>query len=145
MQHSKKQQLVLLVMILLSYPFYYFSLDLPKTIINEAIGGSDFPKFVLGFELQRIKYLLVLSFAFLSLVLVNGGFKYFINVYRGIIGERMLRRLRYILINRVMRFPLLHFRNISEGEIVSMVSAETEHSVDSPVIQYRFLHFREAC
>jgi len=126
LQHSKKQQVVLLLMIMLSYPFYYFSLDLPKTIINEAIGGSDFPKIILGYELQRIKYLLVLCFAFLSLVLINGGFKYFVNVYRGVVGERMLRRLRYILINRVLRFPLLYFRNISEGEIVSMVSAETE-------------------
>ena len=115
-------------MIVASYPFYYFTLDLPKTIINEAIGGgfADFPKTVLGYDLEQINYLLALSFAFLCLVLINGGFKYFINVYRGIIGERMLRRLRYILINRVMRFPLLHFRNISEGEIVSMVSAETE-------------------
>ncbi len=128
LRHSKKQQVVLLLMIVASYPFYYFSLDLPKTIINEAISGgfADFPKTVLGYDLQQINYLLALCFAFLCLVLVNGGFKYFINVYRGIVGERMLRRLRYILINRVMRFPLLHFRNISEGEIVSMVSSETE-------------------
>jgi len=128
LQHSKKQQVMLLLMIVASYPFYYFTLDLPKTIINEAIGGSfaDFPKTLLGYDLQQINYLFTLSIAFLCLVLINGGFKYFINVYRGVIGERMLRRLRYILINRVMRFPLLHFRNISEGEIVSMVSAETE-------------------
>lgn len=128
LRHSKKQQVVLLLMIVASYPFYYFSLDLPKTIINEAIGGgfADFPKTVLGYDLQQINYLLALCFGFLCLVLVNGGFKYFINVYRGIVGERMLRRLRYILISRVMRFPLLHFRNISEGEIVSMVSSETE-------------------
>ena len=127
-RHSKKQQIVLLLMIVASYPFYYFSLDLPKTIINEAIGGgfADFPKNVLGYDLEQINYLLVLCFSFLCLVLVNGGFKYIINVYRGVVGERMLRRLRYILINRVMRFPLLHFRNISEGEIVSMVSSETE-------------------
>ena len=115
-------------MIVASYPFYYFSLDLPKTIVNEAIGGnlSDFPKTLLGHDLEQINYLLALCIAFLCLVLVNGGFKYFINVYRGVVGERMTRRLRYILINRVMRFPLLHFRNISEGEIVSMVTAETE-------------------
>ncbi len=127
-QHSKKQQVVLLLMIVASYPFYYFTLDLPKTIINEAISGgfSDFPKPVLGYDLEQINYLLALCFAFLCLVMINGGFKYFINVYRGVVGERMLRRLRYILIGRVMRFPLLHFRNISEGEIVSMVSAETE-------------------
>ena len=119
---------MLLLMIVASYPFYYFSLDLPKTIVNEAIGGgfADFPKSVLGYDLEQINYLLALCFAFLGLVLVNGGFKYFINVYQGGVGERMLRRLRYILINQVMRFPLQHFRNISEGEIVSMVSAETE-------------------
>jgi len=128
LRHSKKQQVVLLLMIIASYPFYYFSLDLPKTIINEAIGGgfADFPKSVLGYDLEQINYLLALCIAFLCLVLINGGFKYFINVYRGVVGERMLRRLRYLLIDRVMRFPLAHFRNISEGEIVSMVSAETE-------------------
>ena len=128
LQHSKQQQVILLLMIVASYPFYYFSLDLPKTIINEAIGGgfADFPKSVLGYDLEQFDYLLTLCIAFLCLVLVNGGFKYLINVYRGVIGERMLRRLRYSLISRVMRFPLLHFRNISEGEIVSMVSAETE-------------------
>ena len=28
---------------------------------------------------------------------INGGFKYYINVYKGQLGERMLRRLRYEL------------------------------------------------
>ena len=126
LRYSKKQQIFLLLMILLSYPFYYYSLDLPKTIVNEAIGGKEFPKFLFNFELDQINYLLTLCSAFLALVLINGGFKYFINVYRGVVGERMLRRVRYILIHRVMRFPLPHFRNVSEGEIVSMVTAETE-------------------
>ena len=43
---------------------------------------------------------------FLVLVLINGGFKYVINVYQGIVGERMLRRLRFELFSRVLRFPL---------------------------------------
>ena len=63
---------------------------------------------------------------FLVLVLFNGGFKYVINVYKGIVGERMLRRLRYELYSRVMRFPLPHFRRISQGEIVQMINAEVE-------------------
>lgn len=126
LRYSKRQQITLLLIIAFSYPFYYYSLDLPKTIINEAIGGSHFPVDIFGQEFEQINYLLTLSFAFLALVLINGGFKYFINVYRGVVGERMLRRLRYLLINQVLRFPLPHFRNISEGEIVSMVTAETE-------------------
>ncbi|MBT3558952.1 MAG: cyclic nucleotide-binding domain-containing protein [Rhodospirillales bacterium] len=126
LRYSKKQQVTLLLVTMLSFPFYYYSLDLPKTIINDAIGGSAFPTDVLGYELGQIDYLLSLSFAFLALVLINGGFKYFLNVYRGVVGERMLRRFRYQLVNQVLRFPLPHFRNISEGEIVSMVTAETE-------------------
>ena len=59
-------------------------------------------------------------------MLINGGFKYFINVFRGVLAERMLRRLRFQLVNRVLRFPLPHFKNISHGEVVSMVTAEAE-------------------
>ncbi len=126
LRYSKKQQLMLLLLIGFSYPFYYFSLDLPKTIVNEAISGTDFPRTLFDIELDQIEYLLVLCFAFLALVLINGGMKFAINVYRGVVGERMLRRLRYFLVQRILHFPLSHFNNISEGEIVSMVTAETE-------------------
>jgi putative ABC transport system ATP-binding protein len=124
--YSKSQQIKLLLFILLSFPFLYGSLDLPKTIINEAIGGKASSYDILGFEFGQLSYLWTLCGIFLSLVFINGGFKYFINVYRGVMAERMLRRLRYQLIERVLRFPLPHFRNISQGEIVSMVMAETE-------------------
>lgn len=127
-RYSKRQQIMLLALTAISFPFLYFSLDLPKTIINEAIGGQEgeFPKTILGFELDQLDYLFVLSAAFLALVFINGGFKYAVNVYRGFVGERMLRRLRYQLVGHVMRFPLPHFRRVSQGEVVSMVSAETE-------------------
>ena len=62
----------------------------------------------------------------MELVFINGGFKYFINVYRGAAGERMLRRLRFQLLERVLRFPLPQFRKTSQGEVVSMVTLETE-------------------
>ena len=81
---------------------------------------------VFGYELGQIEYLLMLCAVFLGLVLVNGGFKYVINVYRGVVGERMLRRLRYDLFVRVLRFPLPQFRRTSQGELVSMIVAETE-------------------
>ena len=126
LKHSRREQIILLVFTALAFPFLYLSLDLPKTIINEAIGGRDFPRVVLGYELEQIPFLLVLCGIFLSLVFINGGFKYFINVYRGVVGERMLRRLRYLLFDRVLRFPLPQFRKTSQGEIVSMITAETE-------------------
>ena len=71
-------------------------------------------------------YLFALCGIFLLLVLINGAFKYVINVYKGIVGERMLRRLRYELYSRVLRFPLPHFRRVSGGEIVQMINAEVE-------------------
>ena len=125
-KHSRREQILLLLVTAASFPFLYVSLDLPKTIINEAIGGRDFPQALFGYELDQIPYLMVLCGFFLALVFINGGFKYFVNVYRGVVAERMLRRLRNQLFSRVLRFPLPHFRRQSEGEIVSMITAEAE-------------------
>jgi ABC-type multidrug transport system fused ATPase/permease subunit len=126
LKHSRREQILLLTFTMLAFPFLYMSLELPKTIINQAIGGRDFPQVIFGYELEQIPFLLMLCGIFLALVFINGGFKYFINVYRGVVGERMLRRLRYLLFNRVLRFPLPQFRKTSQGEIVSMITAETE-------------------
>jgi putative ABC transport system ATP-binding protein len=128
---SRAQQIILLIMTACSFPFLYLSYQIPKEIIDKAIGGKtpgnvQFPKEVFGLEFDQFSYLYTLCAIFLALVFINGGFKYFINVYRGVIGERLLRRLRYTLIERVTRFPLLHFQNVSQGEVVSMVTKETE-------------------
>ena len=108
-RYSKKEQIILLAVTAMSFPFLYLSLDLPKTIINKAIGGTDFPKEYFGYAVEQVPYLLILCGFFLALVFVNGGFKFYVNVFRGVVGERMLRRLRYTLIARVMRFPLPPF------------------------------------
>ena len=135
LRYSKRQQVVLTIMTIAALPFYYLSLDLPKTIINDAISGTVFPvDMVFEFAgltadfgaLPQIPYLIILCFAFLFLVLINSGFKLFINIYRGVMGERMLRRMRLELIDRIMKFPLARFRNTSQGELVSMVNQETE-------------------
>jgi len=101
-------------------------LDLPKTIINKAIGGKDVPEEIFGITVDQIDYLLILSGAFLALVFVNGGFKFYVNVFRGQLGERMLRRLRYSLLARVLRFPLPQFKKVSQGEVIQMVNSEVE-------------------
>ncbi|MDP6059131.1 MAG: ABC transporter ATP-binding protein, partial [Pirellulaceae bacterium] len=134
LHYSKPQQLFLLVVILASYPFLYLSLDLPKLIINKAIGDEvDGDVYVVAFfgveipfHMDQIPFLLTLSFIYLFLVLINGGFKYYINVYKGQLGERLLRRLRYQLFGRILRFPLTHFRKVSQGELIPMITAEVE-------------------
>ena len=89
LKHSRREQILLLMFTMLAFPFLYMSLDLPKTIIIEAIGGRNFPRAILGYELGQIPFLLLLCGIFLALVFINGGFKYFINVYRGVVGERI--------------------------------------------------------
>ena len=124
--HSLRQQILLLLLTFAAFPFLYYSLDLPKTIVNQAINGKDFPKEMLGFEFDQVPYLMVLCVIFLGLVLINGAFKYVINVWKGRLGERMLRRLRYELYSRVLRFPLPHFKRVSQGEIIPMITSEVE-------------------
>ena len=125
-RYSKRDQIILLVLTAISFPFLYLSLDLPKTIINKAIGGKDVPEEIFGMTVDQIDYLLILSGAFLALVFVNGGFKFYVNVFRGQLGERMLRRLRYSLLARVLRFPLPQFKKVSQGEVIQMVNSEVE-------------------
>jgi putative ABC transport system ATP-binding protein len=79
-----------------------------------------------GFKMDRVSYLIALSLTFFVLVLINGGFKLQINTMKGRMGERMLRRLRYELFDRVLRFPLSHFRKVKQAEIATMIKDEVE-------------------
>ena len=125
-RYSAREQVVLLVLTLASFPFLYASLELPKIIVNHAIDASDFPKAVYGVQMEQVSYLFILCGVFLLLVGINGAFKYIINVLKGQLGERMLRRLRYQLYGNALRFPIPHFRRTSQGEIIAMVTAEVE-------------------
>ena len=150
-RYSRADQIWLLVVVLISQPFYFLSLDLPKRIINGPIQGQGFsspgdtePAFRLavdlpswlfggasfelfpGIELERIPTLIYLCTLFLLFVLINGYFKYYINTYKGRLGERMLRRLRYQLVDRLLRFPIAQFRRLRSSEIATMVKDEVE-------------------
>src|SRR5215218_2646181 len=99
--HSKRDQIIIFLVVLGSLPFYFASLDLPRRIVNEAIqgkafdrgretapflevavglpewlGGSRFEIFP-GFPVGRLELLFGLSSLFLFFVLVNGWFKYY--------------------------------------------------------------------
>jgi putative ABC transport system ATP-binding protein len=125
-RHSYKRQLVILALTLISFPFLYYSLSLPKTIVNKAIDGHEFPQRYAFWEMDQIPFLVTLCGIFLLLVFINGAFKYYINLYKGQLGERMLRRLRYELYHRVLRFPIGHFKRVSAAEIIPMITAEVE-------------------
>ena len=149
-KHTRRDQLWIIFVILASLPFLFMALDLPKLIVNGPIQGKGFDtpdatvrafaiSFSLpewlggttlhlfdGFELGRMGTLLSLSLVFLALVCVNGLFKFYINTFKGRLGERMLRRLRFELIDRVLRFPLPHFKKVKAAEVATMVKDEVE-------------------
>lgn len=139
-----------MVVIILSLPTYFLSLELPKRLVNEPIQGIGFTNpgdtanfmriempygesitgspVVLfgGVELERLGYLVALSLTFLLLVVANGQFKLYINTFKGRLGERILRRLRFELFDRVLRFPMSRFRRTRPSEVASMIKDEVE-------------------
>ncbi len=125
LNHSKRDQIALIFLSLASLPLVYITLELPKKIIN-LLEGTDIPETILGYEFDRLEFLMIFSLAFLSVVLAGGGLKFMLNVYRGALGERLLRRFRYELYGRVLRFPMPHFKRVSSGELIPMITAETE-------------------
>src|SRR2546427_8271515 len=130
-RYSKRDQLLIVPLVVASMVVYYLSLDLPKTIINQAIQGVSFPaadsvKRFLGLDLERIPYLFALSILFLGLIVLNGWLKFQINTMKGWMGERMLRRLRYALFDYILRFPLTRFRRVKPAEMATMIKDEVE-------------------
>jgi len=123
---SARQQFFILLITVISYPITYILLELPKLIVNDAVQGDGFPRVIFGLEFDQISYLFLLCSAFLALVVASNGLKLYINVFKGRLGERMLRRLRFDLFQRVLRFRLPHFRKVSSGEIIPMITAEVE-------------------
>ncbi|WP_171230383.1 ABC transporter transmembrane domain-containing protein [Ruegeria sp. HKCCA4008] len=142
-KYSKKQQLVLLLLTVLSFPFLYASLELPKQIINDAIGAPGDTVTIWNFTVTQVQYLMILCVAFLATVIASGVMKMRINTMKGVLAERMLRRLRYTLIQRSMRFPKSYFATTSQGELVSMITSEAEpmgglmgDAIAQPVFQF---------
>ena len=141
-KYSKRDQIILLLVTLLTFPLLYISLELPKRIINDAIGGSDEGVTLLGTAFSQVEFLMILCVGFLLAVLANGLLKMRLNTMKGVLRERLLRRFRYQLLTRILRFPRSYFRNTSQGELVSMVTSEAEplggimgNMVSQPILQ----------
>ncbi|WP_020680316.1 ABC transporter transmembrane domain-containing protein [Marinobacterium rhizophilum] len=126
LRYSLPQQIRLLLMTFCSFPLLYVSLELPKIIINDAIGDAANLKQFFDITLEPMYYLLGLCALLLTLILINGLVKMYINTYKGIVGERLVRRLRYQLVERILRFQPRRFQMVSQGELISTVTAETE-------------------
>ena len=125
-KYSKRDQFILLAVTTALFPFLFLTLELPKRIINDAIGAQSSQITVLGIAFEQVSYLWLLCGAFLLSVLVHGLLKMRINTMKGVLSERLLRRLRFSLIARMLRFPKSYFQRTSQGELVAMITGETE-------------------
>jgi putative ABC transport system ATP-binding protein len=145
--HTRPQQIWVLTIVLLSMVPYFAAFDLPKQIINGPIQGQGFESpdatasfmafdFEIplvgwhiayeGIPLDRMSMLMALSGVFLLLVVINGLFKFYINTFKGRLGERLLRRIRYELVDRVLRFPPSTLKQLRGAEVSTMVKDEVE-------------------
>ena len=70
LRQSWRQQIALVVLALVSFPFLYLFYELPKTIVNHAItpDGAEFPVSLFGLEFGQRGYLLALCAGLLALV-----------------------------------------------------------------------------
>jgi putative ABC transport system ATP-binding protein len=149
-RHSRREQIAILTIIVLSLPFYWISLDVPKRIVNDAIQGGAFahgnkvahlfqgvislPAFlggtkllsIPGIPLGQMAYLFALSGIYFLLVLINGWFKYLINIRKGVLGEWMLKRMRFDLFAQLLRFRPEDIRAVKPAEAASMIKDEVE-------------------
>ena len=67
---SKQAQIFILLLTICSFPILYYTLELPKMIVNEVLSSENFPTILYGHKVDQIPYLLILSFAFLGLVFI---------------------------------------------------------------------------
>jgi len=148
-RNSRREQIWILCVVVLSFPFYYLSLDIPRYIITDALQGRAFAegretarlfRFVLplpdwlggprtlleGIWLDRLSYLYALCGLFLLLVLINGAFKYVINMRKGALGERLLQRLRLDLFSAVLTTRPEALRRIRPSEAATIIKDEVE-------------------
>ncbi|NTH09707.1 ABC transporter ATP-binding protein [Rhizobium rhizogenes] len=145
--NTRLEQIWILTIVAASMIPYFLSFDLPKQIVNGPIQGKGFEhpgdtqtfmhiafdlplighvEVFEGLHLTRFWMLIALSLVFLALVVLNGLFKLYINTYKGRLGERMPRRIRFELIDRVLRFPPAHFKRVKPAEIATMIKDEVE-------------------
>lgn len=143
--NTRLEQIWILLVVAASMVPYFLSFDLPKQIVNGPIQGKGFEgegatqsfmhiaydipfvghiEVFKGLKLDRFEMLIALSLVFLALVVLNGLFKLYINTYKGRLGERMLRRIRFELVDRVLRFPPSHFKRVKAAEIATMIKDE---------------------
>ncbi|MSO66191.1 MAG: ABC transporter ATP-binding protein [Alphaproteobacteria bacterium] len=116
-QVSRRGQIILSVLTLIVVAMQTAPLELQRRIVDEACKGPGFvPLFALGG-------------AYLALLLLSGGAKYALNVYRGIVVEQVTCHLRHRIQQAAAVAETDEWGRPTtprRGAIVSMMAAEAE-------------------
>lgn len=123
LSYARQEQIILVIGGLAAMPVLYATLELPKIIINSAIESGHFPIVWGTIELSQTAFLFVLCAGYLVAILINGALKYWLNIRKGRVGERLLRRLRLTVFRHWRRRADAQSRN---GEIVPLIAQELE-------------------
>jgi len=132
-QSSRRQQIWLVLLTLMVAPMSMVPLELQRRIVDDAIHN------------QNLRYLLLLCGLYLAVLLIQGGLKYALNVYRGGLVERIAVQLRVRIFGSLVEEPLKrqeHAAVADKGAVVSMTSSEVEEvagfagdSISLPLLQ----------
>jgi len=132
-QSSRRQQIWLVLLTLMVAPMSMVPLELQRRIVDDAIHNQD------------LRYLLLLCGLYLAVLLIQGGLKYALNVYRGGLVERIAVQLRVHIFGSLVEEPLKRQEHVAvadKGAVVSMTSSEVEEvagfagdSISLPLLQ----------
>jgi len=132
-QSSRRQQAWLVLLTLMVAPMSMIPLELQRRIVDDAVHNQDLP------------YLFLLSGIYLAVLLLQGGLKYLLNIYRGGLVERIALQLRGRIFDVLVDEPLKHRERqgaVDKGAVVSMTSSEVEEvagfvgdSISFPLLQ----------
>ena len=132
---SYRQQIVLCALTVVVSLLTMVPLELQRRIVDEAIHAG------------KVSYLAVLSGIYLAVILIQGGLKYGLNVYRGQLVEHVARLMRHIIYQGTQvaapaRQDGKNGATVDKGAVVSMISAEAEDlagfvgdSISFPLLQ----------
>lgn len=119
-----------LIVTFMTFPVIYISLEIPKIIVNKALGAGktpvEFPTEFMWLSMNQMTYLVVLCLIFITMIMLNNWLKFVLNTQIGLTSERMMRRLRFSLYDAVLRFRIKRFQHMKQGEIVQSVMGEID-------------------
>jgi ABC-type multidrug transport system fused ATPase/permease subunit len=113
-QASGRDQISLSVITVAVFLLTLAPLELQRRVINDAIGP------------RNLRAILLLCLAYVVVVLVQGGLKLWLNIYRARVSEQAVRRLRLLAHRLTTGEPAPTADGVHDGVKISVVVAEVD-------------------